>query len=228
MLRQLKNQIIMKNQIINYGSYDSTGKDICILTSDSLTENEVNSLCSEIKGMKSIAVSVKNGVVSWCSRGLKDEINNAILSTYHLHRQKYPCPITKYLERNSFDKIFYVASYFNFFILNPNIDLNTVNLKPPKDIDLILTSFLSGKILENNKLIENTAFLDNCKFIAFQLIQLHALLYEKIEIFTKSDAIKYEPNLRDYISRINSSVEILNDFKDSVFELIKEELIVIV
>ena len=193
-----------------FGSEDSIDTDAIVFV-DSLpkTKEDCKNSCLLYEKMitsdKKINVNlavVKDGIITECFKGTADEVNNSVLTTYglHLDNQKFPLMVLKPVKRN-------------------------VELKVGRSLRIIL-SFLSRTMYKNNvkealkgdplckinalrdiQFIEIDSFNKNgvddltCwKTIAFQIIQATALLCGK-EIYTKSQAKDFAPNLSPFINR---------------------------
>ena len=109
--------------------------------------------------------TVENGIISSCYEGDCNELNNAILYTYTLHKQKCSCFIEKVATRRKHRKI---TSSMNTIlrILNSQEPLETQDL----DNDKI-------NVVQRRKM-------------AFQMTQTCALL-NNVELYTKHDCIDY-------------------------------------
>lgn len=215
-----------------FGCNTSTDIDVACIVRDSdhsfgvaksLAKSEVDRLQSELVEMgydisrgtdiSEIAID-KLGSVIAISKGSK-EIQNMILKTYHLHKQKYPCPIHSLIEVEPFDKIRGLSK----FILDNLYDLIDTSIYSKKEISSIRKqTYLSGsnqiidfakkitKYIELSKLgsditISTPNMLSILKSLVMKYIQLILLVeeeysYSKMELAMHIS--KYIPDSTEY------------------------------
>lgn len=198
-----------------YGSHDSTDLDICVFV-NSLPplQKEQQILLDRIKSSYigsnvNIAV-IKDGIVvdTLYPKSSPDSLNNALLMTYKLHEQVYPCQIHRKVNR-----IFLLAFYKTIRTILSTLSRTKYrsNIRPTlkgiHDFKHKLESFnhidLSQIDTFNQK---NTTDEDSWKIIAFYLIQ-NIALKEGIELYTKSSIVDFEPLSYDFIYRNQITVE---------------------
>lgn len=76
-----------------HGSEDSRDADVLYQVSSWPSRNEIQRFCSGSGQQDRNLFCVTDGAVSRCWKGLPDEVNNALFTTYHLHCQEYMLPI---------------------------------------------------------------------------------------------------------------------------------------
>lgn len=161
-------------------------------------------------------------------KGTVDELNNCIFYTYKNHKQFYPNPITKSVERDVDEKILRVARFIITFYsrttLRPQIkaalrgDLK-LKLDVLKQIDFETMREFTGK-KENPE--------DVWKVIAFQFGQVFSLIdgYES-DSYTKNGIIKNYPDLSPFLKRqslSDSDFEVLNQYLQRFVDLIESKI----
>ena len=89
-----------------HGSADSIDIDTVYVTTDEFTTQSAKEFCSQQEGENANLVNIEDGIISKCYKGTPDELNNALLETYSLHKQEYPLLITRKVTRNITLKLF--------------------------------------------------------------------------------------------------------------------------
>lgn len=199
----------MVMEYFTHGSSDSLDVDVLFVV-DALHDNKHNNkiLCETLShGMgvngNIITIDPKQHVVTGVFKGTRDEVQNGLFYTYHLHKQHFPCPVDYALPRDVHLKMIRVMrgllsmcsrtehrvlvknALHSEFIHNKLDALNTIKFSA-------ITEYGAQK----------SQIVDVHKFIAFQIIQFLGLMrYPMNEIFTKSQAAIFYPNARDLLYR---------------------------
>ena len=135
--------------------------------------------------------TISDGLVSWCYKGSKDEVNNMLYHTYDLHPQNYLRMVRKPVDRNVPLKAFRCVRIV-LSMLSRTVHREEVKaaLKSKDALERIDT--LSGMSIHIIEKLGNKNF--DIKYFrrkaAFQLGQTVALLEGK-EIYTKIDMCRY-------------------------------------
>lgn len=136
--------------------------------------------------------TIHDNIISDCSHGTIDEINNSIYETYHLHEQTSELIIDRLVNRDYRLKLartlrtiltYYSRSCHRTIFKNALRGNIHDRLEALKILDITKTFPIS----------KNRNIDDIYKSISFQTAQLLGL-EQGIEIYTKSDAIKYIQN----------------------------------
>lgn len=204
----------MSYPIIRHGSEDSLDVDAYVILPAPLEFKEAKKLCDSYKDINANLLVVSGGVVSWCYKGTKDECNNSILATYHLHEQNFPCPIEFVADRQYGLKM--LRTIRGLLSYNSRTELR-------EEIKKALTSDDLNKKLEVlNKVdltkvadFQKTSLTEAYKFFAFQMGQTLGLLQDNVELFTKKAVGEYYPELMPYLKREPSSPNNLQQFYSS-------------
>ena len=193
-----------------HGSEDSTDIDVHYVFDEMPSYQECKKFCVADKSENRNIITIKNGIVTGCYKGTVDEINNALIETYPLHKQEYPLLVEHKVERDKTLKyiraVRIILSYLSHTIYRKQIKsalkgtwkerINTL-----EEIDLTKIDFDSlGK--HNNK-------LDVLKIIAFQIGQCWGLM-DDVEHYTKYTIAQDYPYLKRYLYRKETEVTGLN------------------
>jgi hypothetical protein len=151
------------------------------------------------KPMNGNLAIVKDGVVIKCHKGTSEEVNNAMLDTYHLHTQDHPNVITKRLERDYWLKLVRSARFILSFYSRTERRLEikkALRGDATKRLEeLRLISISEMEIIGKKEKLE-----DVYKVMAFQFAQCMGLSGGE-EIYTKEDAYKTFPQLKPFLMR---------------------------
>lgn len=213
---------------IVHGSKNSLDRDVYWVTGKLPTKEELTHLNKSQDISDVNFITIDDGKVTGCIKGVIDEINNGIIDTFDLHEQELDsCPISKRMNRDSFMKgvraVRGILLQFSKTIYRPEVK------------EASRSHSISKKISQAKKMVTLIPEIDDFvrmnktnvfKFFAFQIAQSHGLLKD-IEIYTKNDAKKYFPELALFIDReefsisdvetlINSMLEFLDDFQSFV------------
>ncbi len=214
------NRQLLKNQLIRHGSENSLDKDAFLLINEytlqsfpnilndikNSKKNELHQVCHEVDsifGVNSnlIILNEKNKTLDWSFKGVVDETNNALYHTFDLHEQSFDaCPVEYLLPRNQGLKFLRtirgILSYFSRTEYREMVKtaLHDINVHHKLDALQKIDISLIDDFGKNNK-------TEIFKFIAFQLAQTSALIFDQKELFTKNSAIEYQPSFEQYILR---------------------------
>ena len=160
-----------------------------------MTQDEQKKLCVQLStehGPTSNGnlISIKDGQVDRVYKGTVDEVNNSLLSTYHLHSQEFPLPIIAAVPRDvtlkALRTVRGILSHCSRTQFREMIKkaLNSTSLTERLDT------------IQHIRFAEITDFGKNptvevYKFMAFQLAQILGLICEGKEIYTKSQAADF-------------------------------------
>lgn len=187
--------------IIRHGSENSLDEDVYVIIENALNNQESKILCESYKLFNANLITIKDSQVSWCYKGTIDECNNSILATYHLHKQYYPNPITKRMDRDLDLKIDRTIRGLLSIVSRTQhrIKVKEALKSDCRDFKIkVLDNIFFNEIKDFNK--KNT--LENIyKFIAFQIGQTLALIEDGVELFTKNQVGNYYPRLQDFMDR---------------------------
>lgn len=211
----------MSNQEILYfvhGSEDSIDHDVVALFPKPPSYQECIEYCSNKKDNLNI-FCVKDGVVSFCFKGLPDELNNALLVTYYLHEQKNEIPIKEKVVRNVPLKALRTVRQLLSRLSRTNLRVEVK--KALKSCDLSEYLKVLQKVNYEEKEIYQVLDVEQCKSFAFQYGQLIALI-EGTELFTKKEVSKYFKDLKGFIYRekdYQSKLSIFNQYNELLIKL---------
>lgn len=205
-----------------YGSSDSTDVDIAYIVDELPSLSECKHFCSDDKTENRNLITINNGIITNCYKGTKDELNNAIKSTYSLHNQNTPLLITKNVDRNIPLKI--VRSIRSILShLSRSQYRSEVKLALRSDFDCRLNTLLNIDLttIDFTTLNNNMSKEDILKLIAFQAGQCLGLIND-YEYFTKKDISLAYPELSKFLFRLeNIDISILNTFVHNFVNVIK-------
>jgi hypothetical protein len=183
---------------ILFGSEDSVDRDALYLVSELPDFEACREYCRSIavgerRENRNLAV-VQDGVVVDCFKGLPDELNNAVFSTYSLHPQEMANPIVQRVRRMVPLKA----------VRAVRIILSMLSRTTERSqIKAALQSYNQEQRVETLRQIDFAdAALDteSLKSIAFQLGQILALI-DGIECYTKSEIMGLFPELAPFLRR---------------------------
>lgn len=191
---------------INHGSEDSLDEDIYVIIPYPLNSTqECKELCETYLPKNANLITVDNGVVTWCYKGLIDECNNSIYYTYSLHKQDHANPIKILVSRRITEKIDRTIRGLLTYFSRTEHRLKIKEALRSTDTKLKLDVLNSIDLTTISNFNKKSSLEDIYKFLAFQIIQTYGLLQNpQVEIFTKSQAKDYfqEYSIDDYLNRI--------------------------
>ena len=183
-----------------HGSADSTDLDVVYVFEEMPPFKECQLFCQGDPAENRNIIVVRDGTVAQTFKGIRDEVNNALLATYPLHEQAYPLLIHRAVPRDVFLKDIAVTRK----LMSP---LTKTPLRPR------LKEALRGEwsqrlaALGELRLAEidfdragKQSGADLLKSMAFQLGQGIGL-HRGVELYTKADVAGFLPQLRPYLYR---------------------------
>ena len=195
---------------LRFGSGDSLDDDIMIVLPElgkSIQENKdlVLSYKPFFNSDANINLcAIENGIVTDVFKGTIDEVNNSIFCTFELHNQNYDvCPVVRLVERDAELKLIRGCRIILSLIShNPEGRKEVKNALKGNIYDKIkcLKDFNFYNLCEDDFSKKNMSMVDAFKTIAFQVIQMEALLYGR-EVYTKEQAKNRTPKLAVFINR---------------------------
>lgn len=197
--------------IIIHGSENSLDRDAYIIVPENMNNQDSKALCSEYKELNANLIKVENGNVVWSYKGTKDECNNSILKTYHLHKQEFENPITSLVQRDYGLKMLRTIRGILSYCSRTQWRVEVKKALSSKSLDEKI-EVLKMIDLEEIKDFEKNTVIEAYKYLAFQMGQTLALLQDNVELFTKNLVIDYYPELKDYLNRTPSNAVMLNNF----------------
>lgn len=205
----------MYSHRLRFGSEDSIDEDVLYVFESMPSFANCQAFCGQGEDNRNI-VTVVNGVIEHCFKGIPDETNNALLATYHLHEQECENPVTKQVERNILLKTVratrIVLSWLSRSKYRPLIKPALKSNNQEKRLQAL--SSLDFDSIEIN--------LDSCKSIAFQLGQSLAL-NQGNEIYSKRELKQLFPELIPFLDRaIPQSLLPLNELRDRFLDSMSE------
>lgn len=161
-------------------------------------------------------------------KGTVDELNNVLYYTYKNHKQYYPNPITKVVNRDIDEKILRVARFLITFY-------SRTNLRP------YVKSALRGNLKDKLEVIKMVNYVEMVDFpgkkekieniyksIAFQFGQIFSLIdgFES-ESYTKTEIGKNYQDLNNLLNRgtvTNNDLNILNKYLKRFIDLVESRI----
>lgn len=186
-----------------HGSEDSTDIDVHYVFDVLPSFQECKTFCDSDKSENRNIITITDGIVSGCYKGTVDEINNALLVTYSLHKQESPLLVTRTVER---DKIMKYIRSVRIILSHLSRSQYRPIIKPAlkgtweQRLDVLSQIKLSN--IDYTLLNKHLNKSDILKVIAFQLAQCIGLIMEPTnEIYTKKDAADALPWLEPFLYR---------------------------
>lgn len=189
-----------------YGSEDSVDVDIAYIVDELPSLQECKKFCSEDKNENRNLITIDNGIITNCYKGTIDELNNAILDTYKLHKQNTELRINRKVGRDIPLKVIR-----SIRVLLSHLSRSQYR----KEIKLAIRSNWTTRLdtLDNirldtidfNNLNSNMSREDILKLFAFQIGQCRPLILANKEYYTKReimDDLEYNDMLKLYLKRI--------------------------
>lgn len=209
------------NPIIIHGSENSLDRDAYIILESPLSFKEAKAKCDSHKDINANLLVVTNGQVSWCYKGTKDECNNSILATYHLHEQAYACPITAPLERDYGLKMLRTIRGLLSYTSRTDLRVEVKKALVSDSLDYKL-EILDKVNLNTIKDFEKSSLIETYKFFAFQMGQTFSLLEDNVELFTKNAVAQRYPQLAPYLAREETDPKQLQEFLTHFVSFVKK------
>lgn len=209
----------MKNSYQIFGSKSSLDLDVCFFVDNlfSIDENHKKTIVcikeSDIKTSKKINANLAildKGVVVSCFKGVEDELNNALYTTYNLHNQKFENNIKRLVTRDLNARIERCArSLVSYFTRTPLRSEAKMSLKGNLINKINFLEKISLKKIDDFG--KNGTKIEVYKAIAFQL-GITLALYDDIELYTKESIVKKFPKMKSYLLREEATSVILEEY----------------
>lgn len=192
-----------------HGSEDSTDTDVIYIVDELPDKGECKKWCSEDPLENRNLATIVDGHIDKVYKGSPDEVNNALLRTYPLHKQEYPLLILSSVKRNLEIKVIrsmrMILSHLSRTQMRPSI-------KAALHSDWVLRKKVLQEIAENwyniiiNDRGHNMSAKDILKVVAFQLGQTIALI-DGEELYTKYEISQKFPYLKPYLYREDEALD---------------------
>ena len=204
-----------------HGSADSTDLDIVYALDEMPPFEECQKFCSSNPTENRNIIVVEDGAVKSCFKGIPDEMNNALLTTYPLHQQQYPLLITRAVPRDIFLKDIIITRK----LISP---LAATPLR--SRIKAALRADWPGRLGAMKELNLAEIAFDNVgkwkkedllKSMAFQLGQGIGL-HQGVELYTKAEIAARLPKLQPYLYRQAEGVLELQLFYEAYLQLLSQ------
>ena len=195
---------------ILFGSADSLDRDTLYPVELLPDPHTCKQLCSQASENRNLVV-LQDGVVAETYKGLPDETNNALWTTYDLHSQAAPNPVCRSVRRIVPLKVVRATRMILSLLTRTQYR------------QAIKTALSSFNQYERQQVLASIDFRtlelpsDSWKSIAFQLAQTICLI-ESDEFYTKSDLQQGLPDLADWIARRPGSLAAINDARDRLLQ----------
>jgi hypothetical protein len=167
----------------------------------------------------------KDGVLIDCYKGVSDEINNVLYYTYDLHKQSFPNPVKRPLERDLSVKVERACRVIlSFFSRSGKRTEIKRALRSGLDVKVDVLSRIDF-LIDQDFGTKKDKVEDIYKTIAFQLGQVFCLVDGKEPYsYTKSDISKVYPGLKTFLYRESikySDFVYLNECLDRLISISK-------
>ena len=187
---------------IIHGSEDSLDIDVYWVCDTIPNKQELMEL-NEKHGSNDInCITIDNGVVTDCIKGVVDEVNNGILDTFSLHTQSISeCPIKHRLDRDFIVK--FIRFTRGILLQFSKTEHRPICKQASRSHNLSLRIETCLKLIDQLLNVEDFVRINKTelyKFLTFQLAQSSGLLTDQ-EIYTKQGSIKLLPDLSEFINR---------------------------
>lgn len=204
-----------------HGSADSTDMDVVYVFEEMPSFQECQKFCTEDPRENRNIIVLENGVVKNCFKGNPDEVNNALLTTWFLHRQEYPLLIQRAVPRDVFLKDIAVTRKVMSPLTQSPLRSRMKEalharwperLAAMKELRFAEIDFDSVKKWKKEDLL---------KSMAFQLGQGLGL-HQGRELYTKADIAECFPDLRPCLYRQADNLQGLQRVCDTYLEIVME------
>lgn len=193
---------ISELKYIKHGSEDSIDKDIYVLCPKPLEHSESLAVVEHFDklGFNSNPIYIEDGIVKWNFKGVNDEVQNSIYSTYHLHEQITDNPISSTVDRlTGLKTLRTIRGVLSQCSRTQYRDILKPAIKNPNVVEKIkVMEKLSLSSIED---FEKISKIEAGKFFAFQFGQTLALMEDNIDLFTKKSVSQKYPDLHDFLYR---------------------------
>lgn len=208
-----------------FGSATSLDLDICFFVDTLASISENNKVLNQIiettelprnKKINGNLGIISEGILIDCFKGTPDELNNALLTTYGLHKQAYKNHIVTTVKRNIDLKLIRCArtlvSYFT------RTELRIFSKRALQEDFKEQIDFLKQiRLVEYSDFGKHGTPIEIYKSIAFQLGQTLAL-FDNNEVYTKESIAEVYPTLTSYLYREEASPDALQILWDRFIE----------
>lgn len=205
-----------------HGSADSIDLDTVYVFEEMPSFLQCQHFCQSHTSENKNIIVIGDGIVVDSFKGLPDEVNNALYTTYPLHVQEYPLLVNRMVSRDVFLKDITVTRK----LLS---SLTRTNLRPViKDAlrgnwQCRLSALRSLALSEIRFMQSDDGFpLELRKMFAFQLGQAIGLHQGK-ELYTKADISAAFPNLHPYLYRGDVPIENLQTTLSDYCKILEAE-----
>lgn len=205
-----------------HGSADSTDLDTVYVFDEMPSFLQCQHFCQSKTSENKNIIVIRDGIVADCFKGLPDEVNNALYTTYPLHIQEYPLLVNRLVLRDVFLKD--IAATRKLLS-----SLTRTNLRPVVKAALrgswqIRLSALCSLDLSAVRFEQSDDGLPTelRKLFAFQLGQSIGL-HQGRELYTKADISAEFPNLRPYLYREDAPIENLQAALSEYCDILETE-----
>ncbi|KIX20175.1 hypothetical protein SY27_13570 [Flavobacterium sp. 316] len=165
----------------------------------------------------------ENGQIIQVYKGTADELNNAILRTYHLHQQDFDNQITNVVKRDIHLKMIRCLRMLLSFISKTQYR-TIVKQALKQDIYVKIEALKTIDFNTVEDFGKGSNALDLKKSMAFQLGQTLAL-YEDVELYSKQEIVTYFPELEPYLMRFpNTEIETIQQFVAQFIAILELEV----
>lgn len=190
---------------IRHGSEDSMDEDFYLVVDTIPTKQEFIEL-KKTSPLDLNLITIDNGAVTACLKGLPDEINNSIFSTFDLHTQEIENPIKSLVPRDVFPKLSMVIREMLAFCSRTQYRSEIKRVMKPANINDRLEVLNSINLNEIDDFEKNTKE-EVFKFFAQQIGMILPLLKEEKELFTKRAISDKYALLGGYLYRVEKKPE---------------------
>lgn len=190
---------------IRHGSEDSIDEDFYLVVDTIPTKPEFIEL-KKTMDIDANIITIENGSVTACLKGITDEINNSIYYTFNRHTQEIENPIKTLVERDVFPKLSMVIRELLAFCSRTQYRSEIKRVMKPANIyDRMMV--LGSIDLTSIETFEKNTTEEVYKFFAQQIGMILPLLNSRKELFTKRDISAGYPMLKSYLYREETDAE---------------------
>ena len=223
--RNRENKGKEKKKMVRYvhGSADSLDLDVVYVFNEMPSYQECRDFCSKKEENRNI-ITIRDGIVSNCFIGTPDEINNALLVTYHLHEQEYPLLIEREVIRDKEMKVVRATRGILSLISRTQYRSQVkLALRSSFGRRLEILKDIDFNDIQFNNLQKQFDGVHIRKIIAFQLGQALGLL-DGVELYTKRDIANEYFALEPFLYREEKvDASVLNEYVRNLIARIYEE-----
>jgi hypothetical protein len=200
-----------------HGSEDSTDLDVLYIADRIPETKECPMFCNEDPHENRNIAVIEDGIIAWSFKGFADEVNNAVLNTYPLHRQDHELLIERCAERDLTVKLLSVLRKSVMELRHTTLR-RSARTALRTGYDARLRILQEADLRQLDWTITEAEQIERRKTLAFQFGQAIAL-DEGIELFTKTDIAEHFPSLRPYLYREACRMDELEDMKQRFLDV---------